>query len=411
MGTPATRSNSGNLLKTIFGDEDPAWVALQRCKLLSEIEIDGSWGGDDLSPVVVSYQDGAGISPDFSTAQAEAKETGESRFSLVGRKLYAVKYIDGELIARTKSNRMAYARAVEHNLKRATWAFNNVVSQVIWSKGGGSVGQLPATVTLTGATVTFTDGTNDLIEVGRSYQFASDNGTAASPAGLYASTSLKCISKSGTTVTFDANLNTVAGIAASAYIFLKGSYAVAMNGLLGWLPITAPTAGDSFLGVDRSTHVERLAGVRHSADSGGLKIDNIRNGIAVAQSKGARPTRIYTNPLDFADVVGEMQGQYEWEPLGSANPKLGHKGIHFEGSSGAVALVSEEFCPRGYYFGVDPKDIKFKLTSTELPMLLNEDGIKQMLRAATADAYEVRLGIYGPGIVHHNPGNSLIGTF
>src|SRR5690606_37988352 len=63
------------------------------------------------------------------------------------------------------------------------------------------------------------------------------------------------------TVTVDSAAG-ITSFANSDYLFRKGDPGTCVDGLEVMFPLTAPTTGDSFRGVDRSVDVRRLAGCR-----------------------------------------------------------------------------------------------------------------------------------------------------
>jgi len=417
MGTAANAINSELLLKTIFGDSDPAWSAKKESRLLAEIPEDRTWGGDDNGHViVVRYSAGAGVSADFVTAQATAKESAVARFTAPERRLYGIRYIDGSFKERTASNRHAYVRAVEDAIKMGRWEYNSVWAQQAWANAGGSLARIPSAQDLALTTITFADAhTASLFEIGREYQFASDDGTAVSPAGLrdVAKLTVTSVDIETYTVTFGDALNTIPAIAGNDYIHLAGNYGKAQDGILAWLPLDATGLGTPFHGVTRSVHPAKLAGYRYSG-RGGRKTDAIRFALAECRNAGSKPTRVYVNPLTMAEIVSELQA-FETAPLGGADPKLGHTGVVFRGTGSSVLLVEEDYAPVGYGIGLDPKDWRVWTSQSGMGHIDNADGIREMLRVANADAYEIRFKGYGPGICPKNdgngPGNGLIITF
>lgn len=417
MGTANTALNSEQLLKTVFGSSDPAWSAKEQSRLLAEIPEDRTWGGDDNGHViVVRYSAGAGVSADFVTAQATAKESKTARFTAPERRLYGIRYIDGSFKERTADNKHAYVRAVEDAIKMGRWEYNSVWAQQAWSKSGGHVAIIPAAQDLALTTITFDDAhTASLFEIGREYQFADDDGTAVSPLGLRDTAKLTVtgVDIETYTVTFNAALNTIPSIAAGDYIHLAGNYGLAQDGILAWLPLENTNLATAFRGVTRSIAPAKLAGYRYSG-RGGRKTDAIRFGLAECRNAGSKPTRLYVNPLTMAEIVSELQS-YETAPLGGADPQLGHTGVVFRGTGGHVLLVEEDYAPPGYAIGLNPSDWRCWTSKSGMGHIDNADGIREMLRVANADAYEIRFKGYGPGICPkdsgNGPGNGLIITF
>src|SRR5512138_144394 len=414
MGTANTISNSAALLKTVFDGGDPAWTARAESKLLAELTEDKTWGGSDSAqPIVCRYSMGAGVSADLNVAQSTATYSKAVAFATPGGRLYGVRYVDGEFIERTKGSDKAYVQGMKDAIKQGRLEYNSVWAQQIWSQGGGHVAIIPATATLTGATLTFSNPyIASLFEIDRQYQFASDDGTATSPAGVLDNgKALTCsaVDVEDCTVTFSANLNTVAGIAVSYYIHLSGNYGKSMDGILSWLPIVDTNLGTAFRGVTRSVAPNKLAGYRYDGNTGGRKSDSVRYGIAEASSHGVRIKRLYMNPSDVQVMVSEIQA-FSTVPLGGEAAKIGHTGITFAGGGGVV-VVEEPYCPKGYGIGIDPSDWRIWCGPSGMGHIQNYDSLTQRM-SPTADSVEIRFAGYGVGVCPKGngagPGNALI---
>jgi hypothetical protein len=190
----------------------------------------------------------------------------------------------------------------------------------------------------------------------------------------------------------------------SDYIFPAGTYSEAMDGILAWLPITAPTGSDSFRGVNRSVAINRLAGYRFVAGSAS-KSTAITEALAEASAAGCRPTRLYVNPIDGNEVLQDMQS-YATSTLSGDTLKVGWTGVEIKGTGRKVMLVNDDKCPQGYALGLNPSEWRWWVGRSGMGHVQQLDDLKQM-RVYNADALEVRLAGYGPGMCPKAESNAL----
>lgn len=407
-------AHSSTLFHSIYQGKDPAYTALKISKFLSEIKRTTTFVGAD-KKVTVKIAEGAGVSANHAKALAGRGPMLHRRFSVTRAKLYAIASIDGEAIAAARSakdQRGAQIDMVKYSLKDCNERFMRRFSEQIWSVGGGAVTRFTAA----GTTVTNAYFTCDPVsdaakfQVGAKYCLSTDTGTGAAPAGLLdggSTLEVSAVNLDTGVVTFTAAINTVAGASNTNYVFPEGDYGESMTGVRGWLPVTAPTSGDSFFGVDRSVHVTRLAGMRYSG-GGGLKIDTIVRACGHASLQGANPSRCYVSPDDWSDISNEISAK-EWVELPNADRKLGHKGLSIETQVGQVILVSEAYAPKGYFNLLNLDDWSFE-SAGDFPQVLDYDKLAQLHRDESSDSCTYRSGGYG-NLICENPGNQLLGTF
>lgn len=394
-----------SLLKRIY----PNGVAIsgvKNSKLLSLMKTDTKFTGEG-KYTIVSIAPTAGASADFQTAYAKQGPTQERRFFMEHKTEYAIATITGKAMAKARGDKGAVIQVLKHSFDRAGYAFGRSLAQCVWGNGGGALG---SSATASGTTITLTQRADAVrFELGHHIQFASDDGTGTSPAGLFDSTSLEVtgIDVKAGTITVSADLTTISGLTGTYRIFRAGDYGVKMTGIPGIMPAATVGGSDSFRGVNRSTYRNRLAGVYHEG-SGGPKRDTLIDACAEGQLWGAYPTDCFVNPLDFRDIVKETEGKV-WVDVETKMPGIGFKGLMLHSGSGDVTIHSEGDVPKGKFWIVDPGDFTLR-TSGDCPQVLDDDDLGKLVRTQGADAYEFRLGAYGD-IDCDNPGNGIVGTF
>ncbi len=407
----ANTTNQLPLLKRLWGSKvaEPFYKA---SRFASMINSDTNFGSEGRY-VNVTIAPTAGGSANFADALASQDATQEKRFFVTHRKEYQVFSLQGDVIARLKGNANGLVEAVKQQADKARYAFARSMARKMWGNGGGSLAQISAAQSLTTNVLTLRTPTDVVgFDVGMQLEFASDDGSSATPAGrrggpdrLTVTAVNRGSASVAPTVTLSGNLNTVSGITVNDYVFRRGDYSLAMTGMRGWNPITTPTGGDSFFGLDRSaSDPVRLSGAR-IAGGGKPKEESLLDATAEAQINGIDLKDVFVNPLDFRDLVKEL-GSKVVVQMTSKNGNIGFKGIQVDGATGTLNVVSEVDVPRGYAWACDTNQITLR-TAGDCPMMLNEDGVGKLLRAYDDDAYQGRIGAYG-NLFQDNPGNAMI---
>lgn len=404
--TSANTTNQLPLMKRLYGNKiaEPLY---QRSKFLASIVKDTNFGGEGRY-VNVKIGPTAGGSADFATALANKDATTQKRFFVTHKKEYQVFSVQGDLIARTKGDKNAILEAVKGEVDSARYAFARSMAARAWGNAGGALGVISSGSTVSSTTITLATRA-DIVHFEPGYRItsASDDGSAASPAGARTGQqTVASVNRQAGTVTGSVAWNAaITGVATADSLHRAGDYSVAMTGMRGWVPVSDPSGGESFFGVDRTLgDIQRLSGVRVSG-SGASKEETLINAGAEGQLAGISGETIlcYANPLDMADLVKELGSKRVYGQVGTREAGIGFKAIMLDSPLGEVAVTSEPDVPKGYAWLLNPNEFTLR-TAGDCPMMLNEDGVGKLLRSATDDAYEGRLGAYG-NIFGENPGH------
>lgn len=410
MTGSATDTSIIPLLKRIF-PKGIAWSGYEKSKLLGLMSKDTNHGGEG-KYVVVSISPTEGGSSNYQTAYANQGPTQEQRFFIGHKTEYQLARIKNLAIAKTMGDRGAIKKIVEHTFTRAGYAFGRAMAARVWGGAGGMLFRLANSSTNT-VTATVANA-SDLakVEVGQWHQFATNDGTGASPAGLLATTQLQVVSKNLEAKTFDysAKLNTVAGATTTMYVFRSGDYANTMTGMQGWAPITAPTTGDSFKGVDRTLEIQKLSGHRVTITGEGKWSGFSRavaEGMSVAQGDYKHA---FWNPEDLNKFEQEIEAKTVVQ-VGTKHPGVGYRGITTTTAGGDITHLAEVDVPKGYVWVGNAEDMEL-CTAGECPRVLDFDGHGKLMRVAGEDAVQYDLGAYGDFAPKETsgPGNWLIIT-
>jgi hypothetical protein len=365
---------------------------------LADVKKKTDFGGEG-AYINIATSGTAGGSADFPTALANQAPSTQKRFFITHRTEYQVASVTGQAIATSMSDKMAILKVLKVEMDKANYKFTLSLSSKFHGNAGGALGQISAASNVATVTITLATPADAVkFEVGDWIQTASDNGAATSPAGVNgggAQAQIVSMDRGTGTLTLGSAWSTaIPGTAASHFIFRPGDYANAFTGLGGWNPITAPTTGDSFFGMDRSVgDLTRQAGDRYSANSGGSYEDSVLNATAQAAVLTSRLPRGYVHPLDFNALVKEL-GSKRIIDAKNREGSTGFKGVTVYSAAGDVEVVSDPFAPKGYGRLVDPDDITL-MTAGECPSPLNWGGAQSTQVLANADAVQFRLGCYG----------------
>jgi len=416
MAVSGSSTTNLSILKRLWGSDVPTPM-YKASKALAFIKKDSNFGGEGRY-VVVSVAPPGGGSAHFPEAVANQSATDERRFFVQHRNEYQVWSITNEAIHKTRGDKNALVELVKHYLGRARYAYARASARRFWGNRGGAAGQIAAAQNLALAVMTLRNrGNVAAFEVGQWYQFASTDGTgtaAAYPTDLRGGGSklqVIAIDRIAGTVTFNAALNTIPAITANDFVFRAGDYAQAKTGAQGWGPTAAPTGGENFFGLDRTTtDVQRVSGARFNGAGQG-KIETLIDSCAEGQTVGvggerASMFKAFLHPLDFRDVQKDRESVREVDAM-SVESKIGFKALEVQTPLGAITIFSETDVNQGNFWIFDTDEIYSRNAGDDPMDLVGGNGL---LIYQDQDSRQGRLGSYG-NYFWENPGNQIIGTF
>lgn len=411
--TAANTTNQVNLLKRMWGPklQEPL---LKASKLVMKMKKDTGFGGD-YREVVVKVAPTAGSSPNFAAAVASAAASVPVKFLVPRKKQYSVFFVDGEAVAATEGDAKAYLAVLKNESNSARYTYARAVARLAARNGGGALGVVESTTTTSSTTLKLNDPTTHVnFDIGMQLEASDDDGTAASPAGLRGSPTYLTVSAIDRTLTTPTL--TLSGTLDSAswqtgdFLFERGSYGGAMTGIDGWAPSTAPSASESFMGIDRTDYdLQRVSGFRYAGGTGGLMSDILLDACARANECGIDIDTFWVGARRFATFQKELGTQRVRDKTSDGG--IGYQSIDFPApiGNGTIEIIHEKDLKNDYGWGFNMADLKLA-TAGESPRLLNYAGNGPLLTAYDADALQGRLGSYG-NFIHENPGNSLIVTW
>ena len=336
--------------------------------------------------LALQYADNTSRSHTFAKAQANRTSLKGVRYLLTRKKDYATAEIDTETIRASKSKKGSLVDALDAEMKSAVNALNRSMGIDCYGSGTGARGQVAVQATSPITMSLIPSITN--IEVGMKLVASETDGSALRDAG--AAITVTGVNRDAGTFTFSGSIS---GLQVGDFLYSEGdainaSTQLAMTGLAGWLPYTAPDS-TPFMGVNRAVDTTRLAGVRMDISSYLLSEGVVKFGARIAREQG-KPDYLFLDFEQFTNFEIELGSKVQY--MDAQVGDIGFRGIRFTAGKQAVNVMPDQNCPqdRAYAIQMDT----WKLYSLgPAPGVLNDDG-NEMLRVSSADGVEIRLGYY-----------------
>ncbi len=407
--TQANSTNKAPILRDMYGDslQEMTWSEEPYRRDLKK-STEGFGGGPNAvngRVVVVRTGQAMGTAHQYDRALANKNPASEARFTVLPKRIYQPYQLDGLYIRQARGKPEALIRGVEDEQKSSMRTLNKVIDRTAWGDAGGSLGQIDSAVSLATNQLTFRNARALFGQYlkGAKIVFSVDNGAGVSPAGLRGTgpdsptilTILSVNERTNTVTIGDVNgaaaiLSSVPAITVNDFVFLDGTYTLAPTGKRGWNPITEPTAGDSFLGVDRSVAVSYLSGWRQLAGASMelTAIDAMTMGAQAETGTG----RLYSNTFDWSRMVKEVGVKYVRD-ASDGKQGVGAKGIELYGPQGTCTMFGSNLVPQGNAW-MGSAEADMMLSEGPCPDVLDEDDNGPLRKVANADAYQGDLGGY-----------------
>lgn len=343
-------------------------------------------------PLPIQIGNPQGRSHTFAKAKANQTSSVYKDFTLTRVKDYSLATVDNEVAEASENDKGAFLKALTNEIDSAIRSSASSMGSMVYGDGSGCIGQISTGTNVATTTLTLAVA-DDIVnfEVGMTLVFAAAR-SSGSLRNSGATLSILSIDRGAGSMVLSAAINTVTGTIAGDFVFIDGDRNLAVSGLAAWLPETAPTAGDSFFGVDRSVDSTRLAGVRY--DGSALSIEEaLVGGLTLCNREGGNPKIVFMNYTDWSNLELALGSKVQYmvtEAFGRAD--IGFQGIQVKTNKGVANCVADPFCPRGVAYGITMES--WALYSLKEPIrILDLDGNK-ILRTSDADAVELRVGGY-----------------
>lgn len=330
----------------------------------------------------------------FTAGLANMSASVYNKFTVTRISDYAFGQVTTEAIRASKSDAGSLVEGLKTEVDGAIYTCMRSLAIGMFGNSGAARGRIASgqatpTITLTN----ITDVTN--FEVGMILNTSVADGTSgAKKAGTVTLTGVDRVLG---TLTASGNWSAGIGtVAANDYIFQNGDFEATKTGLSGlgaWIPLVAPVGGDNFFGLDRSSDVTRLSGIRDTSHAGGPIEETIIDVAALVVREGGMPNKVIMNPLDVAKLVKALSTKVIYDRSKSFDePDIDFKSVAVQGPAGQLDVVGDINCPQGtgYMLQLDTWCLE---SLGAAPGILDDDG-NRILRSATGDSYIVRVGYY-----------------
>ena len=307
---------------------------------------------------------------------------------------YVSANVTGTAIDQSRTDEGALVKIISREFDNGFKAMGIHLGQGIYGNGGGAIGQMASSSTLSGTTIYLANASTVVnFYVGQIVNFSVTNGTGVGSV-LSGSLTLTGVDVNNGTLTTNVALNTIVGITTTGFIFNQGDWGNKFIGVGGWIPDVnnRPTSTDSFNGLNRYSDPARLAGVFYSG-GGAPKEESLIQTAILVNRMGGKPKHVFMNPLDFADVCKALQSRVIYTTEASfSNPQIGFDAAKVVTPAGPLTLMQDPFCPSGNAYLLDLSEWLMP-SMGPVPKILGEgvDGI-EWLRQPGLDAYQARIG-------------------
>lgn len=363
-------------------------------------------------PVPLEYGTPQGRSHTFSNAQNQQTASSLASFFVYVIEDYQLVTITNLLMEQTKTNAGAFVDAAKLQMDGGFRNLTNNIAFEIFGSGtatrgisaigmtqpsGTTAGTVVITLTNPASIVAFevgmllmsslTDGgapSTDTVQI-----TAVDRSTGI----MHGTASAASLSNKWSVTSAAIGYLTIAGDLPSAGASSTASYQ-ALSGLAAWLPVTAPSSGDNFWGVDRSADPTRLAGCRYNAQSYTIE-EGMTNALAFLNREGGKPDLCVMDFASYASLVNALGAKVQYVQVNHDEVEVAFEGITFQSAYGRVTVLADRSCPPQTAYLLTMSTFKLRSLG-KVPHILTYgmEGLEG-LRVGNADALEIRIGYYG----------------
>lgn len=367
------------IYKRLYSDKQAGDLAMRDHPLFSMMKKEGGFTGSAFY-YPIRYGNPQGISGSLSTAQTNTENSRGVQMAANRKAKFAVITLDGEAMAAADGKPGAFLDLVRLETDGVLEEVGDHLSHDLYKNGVGIRGQRSSESADVTTLVVADDARN--FKVGMVVG-ASANADLSSP--RTGTTAILSVDEDNGKIGLDTSA--ITSYADNDYLFVAGTTDTCMEGLASHLPLTAPTSGDSFRGVDRSVHVNLLAGSR--VDNTSAAIEENAGLVATKISQvGKKADSVFVNPINFWQVARRLNAKVEYAG-GGGKADYGFEFISIHSSAGTLRMYADPDCPtnRGYVLNMSSWYIKHLMG---LPHIIKDDG-RPSLRRASADGIEARV--------------------
>jgi hypothetical protein len=402
-----TQSQVAGILKELYDDQKVQWLTYKDNPALAMIKKEEKFPGK-YYPVPVVYGLSQGAAAQFATAFANQSSPSVAEFLVTRVGDFSITTIDGQLLAAAQTDPGAFIDGSELMIDAAWQTAVNRIASAMFRNGAGTIGQLSSLTNISGTSYTLVLVNPDdsvQFEVGQVLMAVANvdgSGTQSSYAGTItavdrnAGSLIITIPTASTGWTANYYLATQGDLPSTSNNNFQPSGSTVTNRLLkiagfaAWLPVTAPSSGDSFFGVDRSVDVQRLAGV--SFDGSSLSLEEaLLQGTGRIAMNGGKPDVGICSYATYTAIITSLGAkvQYIDQKIG----EIGFRGVQVNGANTVMNVFPDRNCPDGLIYCLEMDTWALRSQGPAPHILKYMDEI-EILRVPGVDAAELRVGSY-----------------
>jgi hypothetical protein len=292
----------------------------------------------------------------------------------------------------SKTDKMAFINGATVVIDGAIRALTNSLATQLFRSGSGAIGTVGGWNSVTG--VVTLSSASDVVnfEVNMTLQTRNPTtGSVTSSASAY----VVAVNRTAGTITVSGSMGGSAGFAwgpsVGDTINVVGDYNLALSGLAGWLPATAPGSTDSWFGVNRSSDPTRLSGVRFNGTSESIEEALIDGSLLVAR-EGGNPDVAIMNFQSYAALEKSLGAKAQYISM-KGPAEIMFPGILINGAGGQIKVFPDRSCTAKTAYLLQMDTWKLYSLGPAPHIAKYADGL-EMLRVYNSDAAELRVVSY-----------------
>ena len=416
----ATITTADKILKYIYTSRALQNAVYDKNPLFALLPKQGGFNGRSLVHAI-TYGNSLARSAAFATAQGRAGINGASgtdsgfnrdvNFTVTRVKNYAMYTIEQELLLAASGDRASFVKGLTQLVDGTLQTLRNDFGRDVFGSGLGELGAVTAVSGSGPYTITVGEAITQ-IEVGMEIVCSTGSTKTAALRNSGGGVAVVSVDRAAGTFTTTTNPDSAA---ANDWLFIKGDRPAGSTtasgsmlkiaGMEAWNPVTAPSASESFFGVDRSVDATRLSGQRLDISALQPEEGYITALAALAREDGD-PSHIFTSFTDEKNLKLALGSRVDAEYTQVGD--IGFESIRLRGPNGTVKVYADRNAPVGYARVLTLNTWELK----HLGDLVNKGdaaGDGGMAREYQADRFEGRMSFYG-NMLCHKPSANMVAT-
>lgn len=409
-----TQSTVSGILKELYDGQKTQWLTYKDNPFLAMISKETRFPGKYYpNPVVYSLSSGGG-SATFANAYANQNSPGVAEFLVTRVSDFSLATIDGQLLACATTDPGAFIDGSELMIDAAWQVSVNRDASAMFRNGAGTIGQISSLAHVSGAgpyvsTITLTNPDDSVqFELGQVLNDVQNVDGSGTTSTLASPQTITALNRNTGALTVTGAVDATTDFTANYYLAVQGDLPTLVNnnfqpsgstttnnllklaGLQAWLPISAPTSGDTFFGVNRSLDVQRLAGV--NSDQTGVSIEEgLLFGTGKIAMQGGKVDTGICSYATYTSLITSLGSKvvYVDEKVG----EIGFRGVQVNGANTTMNVFPDRSCPDGWVFALEVEDWVLRSQNESTHILKYMDEI-EILRVPGFDQAELRVGGY-----------------